>query len=106
MEEEKRERIEGVGRNGGGTIGEVERGKKKLKMLGTDFMLKQAKKGVGGMKDGKRRKRLNGKRRGGGGEKRSEEERVKEKEQAVFMDNWTRPKSMGPGTDNYRQGDY
>ena len=37
-----------------------------------------------------KRRRARGKRRGGGGEERTEKKRVKEMEQAKFMDSWAR----------------
>ena len=65
-----------------------EKGKKKV--LGKDVILEQAREGVGDIMCGKR-KRLKGKRRKGGREeKSSEKNRVKELEQARFMDSWAR----------------
>ena len=64
MEEETRKRIEEEGKEKGqdprGSMGEGGRGKIQIKMLGTDVRLEQARKGIGAVMCGKR-KRLKGK---------------------------------------------
>ena len=69
-----------------------------IKMLGTDVRLEQARKGIGAVMCGKR-KRLKGKEEEVG-EKKTEKKRVKDNVDAAFMDNWARPKPA----DNGRQG--